>query len=113
MRKLIKQFEAKKQSFSSTSQPQDIKLDLPEPLRGLTIEDRVNSGELIIYRSESLWCFLDKLLIIFSEEMKKLINSCVNGVINLIKDQINKVSNDKQRRTKVKYGNITYVCCHC
>jgi hypothetical protein len=48
MRDLIKRFELKKKGFSNASQ--DIKLNLPAPLDRLTIDGRVNEGELIIYK---------------------------------------------------------------
>jgi hypothetical protein len=34
--------------------------------------------------------------------MKKLINSCVSNIIKLIGKQIDQISNDKNRRTKVR-----------
>ena len=36
-----------------------------------------------------------------SDEMQKLINPCINGVIELIESQINKVGSEKARRVKV------------
>ena len=50
MRELIHRFNVKKAAFSNSSQS-DIKLDLPAPLSGLSIEDRVKDGELTIHRS--------------------------------------------------------------
>ena len=38
----------------------------------------------------------------FSDEMKELFSFCVDGVIELIEDQIDKVRKDKHRRVKVK-----------
>ena len=49
MRELIKRFEDKKKQFSNSSQA-DIKIELPEPLKDLTIENRVHLGQLTIRR---------------------------------------------------------------
>ncbi|KAK5082464.1 hypothetical protein LTR05_007611 [Lithohypha guttulata] len=82
MRKLLEQFIVKKQLFSNSTQ--NIKIDLPEPLNMMDKEGRVRQGELTIY----------------SEEMKDLFDDCVDGVINLLDDQIEKLRKAKQRRAR-------------
>lgn len=47
MRQLIKEFDAEKKRFSNSTTV--IKIELPEPLDKLTIEGRVNEGELTIH----------------------------------------------------------------
>jgi hypothetical protein len=103
MRQLIKRFEEKKKTFSNATQ--DVKLSLPAPLDRLNVKGRVNEGELIILQSvtrfrETFTCRI--LLTLASREMKKLINSCVSNIIKLIGKQIDQISNDKNRRTKVR-----------
>ena len=50
IRKLVEKFVIKKHAFTSTDE--DIRIDLPEPLNALDVEDRVRQGELTIRRSE-------------------------------------------------------------
>ncbi|KAK5163262.1 uncharacterized protein LTR77_010848 [Saxophila tyrrhenica] len=83
MRELMRRFREKKVVFPNPTEA-DIKLDLPSPLNSLTIGKRVVGGELTIRR----------------KEMKELMNSCVNGVIELIKDQISKVNPNQGTRVK-------------
>ena len=50
MRGLIQKFREKKAMFPDPNEP-DIRFDLSEPLATLSIKDRINEGELTIYRS--------------------------------------------------------------
>lgn len=103
MRELMKQFEIEKKLFK-VSGPDEIKLDLPAPLDNLSIDGRAGGGTLTMRRSEYCQVLLEPSLTERSNEMQKLINPCVNGVIELIENQITKVGFEKARRVKVGIG---------
>ncbi|CAK1364417.1 unnamed protein product [Cercospora beticola] len=86
MRKLIKEFFVAKSTFKNyeRSRRAAIKIELPEPLDKLTIENRVDEGALIIK-----W-----------KGMKQLMDKCVNPAVALVRKQIEAVGSS--RGTEVK-----------
>ncbi|KUJ14621.1 actin-like ATPase domain-containing protein [Mollisia scopiformis] len=79
MRQLIKRFDERKRAFSN--KPYEVHLDLPLPLHTLNIPGRVTQGDLRITH----------------DEMKTIFETCVDGVIELIKGQIQQVERKKYR----------------
>ena len=82
MREVINRFEAKKKVFDSSTT--EIRLDLPEPLDKLTIPGKVNQGQLTIT----------------SEDMEDFFSYSINAVLGLIDRQIDKVSENENRRIR-------------
>lgn len=87
MRQVIKIFDEKKQSFSSKSDD-DIHVMLPAPLNTLTINGRINEGELTIKH----------------REMKGLFDGCIDEIIELIQGQINQI---EFQNARVKVSSVS------
>lgn len=104
IRKLVQDFIKQKKIFSERSQ--DVRLDLPASLAGLSIPGRVREGELTIKRFECLRLPLYPLLIFDSDEMRKLFENSIGGVISLLKSQITKVRESKIGRVRVSRTNL-------
>ncbi|KAG4439732.1 hypothetical protein IFR05_004810 [Cadophora sp. M221] len=73
IRSLMKKFEVYKRKFHHNHR--DIKMDLPEPLEHLNLQDRIHEG----------------LLIIKNRDMMSFFDPCVDSVIELISGQIAQV----------------------
>ncbi|KAK4962668.1 hypothetical protein LTR10_000295 [Elasticomyces elasticus] len=82
MRELIKRFEVQKTRFSTNTY--DVKIDLPAPLDRLDIPDRVNEGELTIYK----------------DEMRVLFRYCMDSILDLIEEQMHQLEIKQNRRPK-------------
>lgn len=98
MRQLVKEFEVKKKSFSSATQT--IKLDLPGPLSGLTIEGRVREGVGNLPVRPASHSAISLKLIRHRHEMKAMFDPCVSKVIELIEGQRQQVVTRNNRRVK-------------
>ncbi|KAF2495164.1 hypothetical protein BU16DRAFT_539159 [Lophium mytilinum] len=83
MRFVIKQFDAHKKNFSLKSAP--MKIELPEPLKNISIAGKVNLGELTIT----------------SEEMRSFFDPCVDGVIELYQGQLQQIERQGRRLKNV------------
>lgn len=99
IRRLVQDFIIRKQAFTQTSQ--DIRIDLPEPLSALNMENRVREGELTISRSDWTFDAFDAKLTYASQEMQALFEECTCGVIELMDSQIKKLSEAKNRPPRV------------
>ncbi|KAK6406831.1 hypothetical protein LTR81_018559 [Elasticomyces elasticus] len=99
MRELIKKFEVQKTRFSTNTH--DVKIVLPAPLDRLDIPDRVNEGELTIYKYDLLhMTTCSNSYLARRDEMRGLFMYCMDSILDLIEDQIHQLEIKQERYPK-------------
>ena len=84
MRELMKDFDIRKKLFTGL-EDDDIRLELPRPLDGLSIPGKVEEGDFVIPAYMYLSPKLIAMLTSSSKEMENFFDVCVEQVVELIK----------------------------
>ncbi|KAH0538333.1 hypothetical protein FGG08_005068 [Glutinoglossum americanum] len=90
MRELMKEFNKLKRKFKKDHR--DMKIDLPEPLHNLDMDNRVIGGEITITKFVTAYPFFHSLLMLTSDNMRSFFDPCVDRIVELIEGQIAQVA---------------------
>ncbi|OAL29037.1 hypothetical protein AYO22_02473 [Fonsecaea multimorphosa] len=106
MRQLMKSFDVLKKGFHKNNR--DMALDLPPPLHNLTLDNRVDCGEIKITRiGDSLTDNNTSFSLLTSATMTGFFNACVETIMNLLQGHIRQIENvNKQCRNIFLVGGF-------
>lgn len=105
MRELIRRFEDHKYTFEQDQQ-QDIVIDLPAPLDGITVEGYVDQGALRIKQYDSTTANVELVLTESSSTMAHFMDHCVDKVVRLVDDQIRMIHQKAGLRPRVRLRSL-------